>query len=201
MSRCLSRAVLVSVAASVSLMVIVGCDGRPGRIHPPKINPATAAAEAMKQYDTNQDGKIDKEELTKCSFFNSLAKDGVVTSDAIVAELTKWKDLNLGRVKWDANITHNKKPVTKATVKLVPEKFLGANMIAAEGVTDDFGGVTLSVPRKSVDDPRGVQLGFYRLEVTKDGESIPAKYNTESTLCVHVGGGQGPTSASFVLVY
>jgi hypothetical protein len=30
--------------------------------------------------------------------------------------------------------------------------------------------------------PHGVRPGFYRVEITKPGEKIPAKYNTEAIL-------------------
>ena len=36
---------------------------------------------------------------------------------------------------------------------------------------------------------QGLSPGFYRVEITKDGEKIPAKYNTETTLGAEVAGG------------
>jgi hypothetical protein len=191
---------LISTTASLVLAVIVGCTGRLGRIYPPKVNAAKAAEEAMKQYDANQDGKIDKDELKNCAFFNDLAKDGVVTADAIEGHISQWKD-GYGRVGYMARFSRNGKPLQKATIKMIPEKFLGPKVVAAEGVTDSNGGVEMSVPRKSNDEARGIQVGFYRVEVTKEGESIPAKYNAESTLCVHVAGPQGPRAAGFNLMY
>ena len=40
-----------------------------------------------------------------------------------------------------ATVTHKGKPVAGATVKLVSEPFMGGGMQAAEGTTDDTGGV------------------------------------------------------------
>ena len=39
-----------------------------------------------------------------------------------------------------------------------------------------------SVPVNGPDDVQGVPPGFYRVEITKAGEQIPAKYNTATTL-------------------
>jgi hypothetical protein len=201
MSRFLFHASLVSIAVASCLAVMIGCTGRPGRIYPPKIAAAEAAAEAMKQYDANQDGKIDAEELKNCAFFKDLAKDGVVTREAIEAEIVGWQKKGIGRVTWMAQFSHGNKPLAKAKVKMVPEKFLGPNVVAAEGVTDHGGAVAFTIPLKSADDFAGIQLGFYRIEVTKDGEDIPAKYNTQSTLCVRVADRQGAQGTRFSLVY
>jgi hypothetical protein len=54
---------------------------------------------------------------------------------------------------------------------------------------------------KSAEDPKGIPLGFYRIEVTKDGESIPAKYNTETILGIDVMGAQAGNTPQFNLVY
>jgi hypothetical protein len=190
-----------SIVASLCLMATAGCDGRPSRIHPPRVNAAAAAEEAMKQYDANHDGKIDQEELKNCTFFSGLAKDGGVTAEAIAAEINRWTESKIGRVGWKARISHGGKPLENAAVKMIPEKFLGANVIAGEGVTNKSGVVMPSVPTKRADEIPGISLGFYRLQITKDGENIPAKYNTESTLCVLVAGGQGAGAAEIHLVY
>jgi hypothetical protein len=193
--------ILASMVVAAGLTAVAGCDGRPSRINPPRVNAAAAADEAIKQYDANHDGKIDQEELKKCTFFGGLAKDGAVTAEAIAAEINRWAESKIGRVDWKARVLHGGKPLEKAVVKMVPEKFLGSNMIAAEGVTNKNGITSLSVPTKKADEIPGVSLGFYRLQITKDGDNVPAKYNTESTLGVLVGGGQGPTAAEIRLTY
>jgi hypothetical protein len=43
------------------------------------------------------------------------------------------------------------------------------------------------VPTTGPDDPKGVAPGFYRIEITKAGDNIPAKYNSETTLGQAVG--------------
>ena len=49
----------------------------------------------------------------------------------------------------------------------------------AEGVTDEYGSADLTIPNH---EPAGVRLGFYRMEVTSDTDTIGAKYNTATKL-------------------
>jgi hypothetical protein len=78
-------------------------------------------------------------------------------------------------------VTRHGQPLRGATVKFVPEKFLGGDLKPAEGTTDANGIARLitTAPGLSV---RGVCPGFYRVEITKSGETIPAHYNTETQL-------------------
>jgi len=78
------------------------------------------------------------------------------------------------------------KPLANASIKCAPEKFMGTDIATSVATTDASGAAGLSVPTRNPEEPRGVSPGFYRLEVTKDGESIPGKYNTETTLRVAV---------------
>jgi hypothetical protein len=55
----------------------------------------------------------------------------------------------------------------------------GGNMQAAEGTTDDHGLARMTVAGSS---QRGISPGFYRVEISKAGEAIRSKYNTETCL-------------------
>ena len=76
----------------------------------------------------------------------------------------------------------NGKPLAGAEVKFVPETFLGDDIKTASGKTNQAGMARLSVATTSRADPPGVAFGLYRVEITKPGDNIPAKYNTETTL-------------------
>jgi len=200
MSRNRWCAVLVLVAASLSLTVVAGCFGTMKRISPTKVNAASAAAEAMTMYDANKDGKISGVELDKCPSLKALgrdSKDGAITAEVIEARITQWQASKTGRVPTGVAVLHNGKGLADASVKLVPEKFL-KDIATATGKTDGHGATDVTVPTAVLGEPKGASLGFYRVEITKDGESIPAKYNTETMLGVAV---VGETSVSFNLVY
>jgi hypothetical protein len=82
-------------------------------------------------------------------------------------------------------VLHNGKPLVGAVVRFVPEKFLGLDddpKWIASGTTGESGGISVSVPTGDATDPPGAPAGFYRVEVTKPGLNIPAKYTTETIL-------------------
>ncbi len=90
-----------------------------------------------------------------------------------------WADSKLGRKIVTCIVTHNGKPLVGATVKFVPESFLGSELKTAEGTANAHGAARLKVPGSP--NP-GVSPGFYRVEITNEGERIPARFNTETQL-------------------
>jgi hypothetical protein len=80
------------------------------------------------------------------------------------------------------------RPLEGAEVTFEPAPFLGDNIKAAVDVTSPAGFAQPSIPadqRPTKDTPAGFQLGLYRVRVSKKvngQETIPAKYNTETTL-------------------
>ncbi|HJQ81372.1 MAG TPA: hypothetical protein VJ828_15530, partial [Lacipirellulaceae bacterium] len=44
------------------VLVVAGCSGRPGAIHPPDVDADAAAAQAVELHDANGDGQLSKEE-------------------------------------------------------------------------------------------------------------------------------------------
>jgi hypothetical protein len=140
-------------------------------------------------YDTNKDGKISGDELDKCGALKSAIAqidkggEGFITAEKIATRVKEWQDSKLGRMSMTCLIQHNGQPLADADVKFVPEKFLGSNMIVASGKTDKNGLAVISIPTSGErTDPPGVPPGLYRVEVTKAGANIPAKYNTDTIL-------------------
>jgi hypothetical protein len=163
----------------------------PRRIFGPPFNAAGAAAKAMELFDSNKDGKISGDELDQAPGLKAALKvmatdkDKGVTADQISLRVKKWIDSKIGRTSLSCMVIHNGQPLAGATVKFVPEKFLSEYLTeTATGKTNQTGMAMLSVPVESGPDafPPGLPVGMYRVEITKDGENIPAKYNTETTL-------------------
>ena len=164
---------------------------QPRRLEPPPFNPAGAAAKALELYDADKDGKISGAELNQAPGLKAALKvmgtdkDKGVTADHISTRVQKWLDSRIGRMSLSCQVTHNGQPLAGATVKFVPEKFLNAySTETASGTTNQTGMAMISLPTQPGPDgdPPGLPTGMYRVEITKDGENIPAKYNTETTL-------------------
>ena len=173
---------------AVGLVLAMGCSKRPGRLHPPAIDASAAGTMAMEMYDTDKDGKLSGAELDKCPALKSaLAQidksgDGTITAAKITARIKRWQDSKFGRIALSCTVLRNGQPLPDAEVQFVPEKFLGDNIKTASGKTDRNGGAIISVPTSGRDDPPGAAPGLYRVEITKAGDNIPPKYNTNTTL-------------------
>ena len=83
-------------------------------------------------------------------------------------------------------VTHNGKALAGATVTFVPEPFLGGGMQKGTGTTSSAAVANIVSPYAADPAIRGMSPGFYRVEITKSGEKIPAKYNTQTTLGAEV---------------
>jgi hypothetical protein len=161
------------------------------RFYPPPIDAKKAGKLALEEFDADKDGKISGEEFDKVPSLKSNLKrldadgDGAVTAEEITERIKFWQDvLRVGRMAVHCTVLHNGEPLSGAEVKFVPEKFLGKYMKVAKGTTGPNGLCRLSIPLEGPDDPPGLPPGFYRVEITKPGEKIPAKYNTATTLGV-----------------
>ena len=160
---------------------------KPNRIIPPAIDAEKAGKLALEKYDTNHDGKIDGKELDAAPAIRAAMdtidanNDGAVTAEEITARVKAWQASKIGRMAFSCKVTYKDQPLDGAEVRFIPEEFLGSNLPAATGKTDANGMAMISVPLKD-DLPPGVPPGLYRVEITKPGLDIPAKYNRETTL-------------------
>lgn len=183
------------VAASVVLVGVVAltssCSSRPSRVHAPGISASGAGSGAMSQYDTDGDGVVKGEELEKAPSLKAALdnldtnKDGGVSASEVSARVEAWQDSKVGVMSLSCTVTRYGQPVKGASVKFAPEEFLGSKFKACLGTTDQNGVAILSVPegeRLKADDPPGAACGLYLVEITAPDGSIPAKYNTQTTL-------------------
>jgi hypothetical protein len=165
-------------------LVLLGAGCRNGSVPPgaPAFSPAGAAAAALAEYDSNKDGALDAKELEQCpglqeAFKRGLDKnkDGRVTADEITDRLFIFQQEGMiGSVFVQASL--DGKPLGDATITLTPEKFMGPSFQPVTKNTEPTGTTMLPV----------VYYGYYRVEVSKKGaggkETIPARYNTQTTL-------------------
>lgn len=178
-----------AIAFLLSMAIVWGCSNAPPCVSPPAMNSSSTGAAAIETYDANKDGKIEGAELDKSPALRSALKqidadgDDAITADEITARIEAWQKPKIDRMMVSVVVFHNGHPLAGAHVKFIPEKFLGENRIEATGTTAENGLTMVSVPVKDpTTDRPGVPPGFYFIEITKEGENIPAKYNTATML-------------------
>ena len=181
---------LAVVSVCLGVLAGGGCSRTPPRVPAPAIDPAAAGQLAIQQYDTDGDGLIRGDELNKApGLENALEnldtnQDGSVSAEEIAERVRVWQQTKVGAMSLSCTVTYRGQPLPGATVKFVPEDFLGGEIRAASGQTDEFGLAVLNVPASPdvPGDAPGVHCGLYRVQITKDGADIPAIYNTQTIL-------------------
>jgi EF hand domain-containing protein len=172
-------------------LLLVGCGCSSVTMELPKWDPATATDRALSEHDSNHDGKLSREELKKCPGLSSAIADfdqdgdGSISGDELKSVLQGMKDDEAALVEVACVVTHNNKPLEGATVKFVPESFLGEAFEPATGVTARNGTAYPSVAEEKLPEEyrgriQGVHVGVYRVEVTHPNVAVPAKFNTQS---------------------
>lgn len=192
----------------LSLPIFTGCGDSGPRVVP-DLPDASAPHKAMVLHDTNNDGFLDAKELEQVpglkAAFKSLDSnhDGKISEQEIADRLKLWADSQIGRLGVSCRVRHNGKPLPGAKVVFVPEKFLGGTIRSGSGTTSKTGCAAISCPYAPNPAIQGLALGFYRVEITKDGENIPAKYNTATTLGAEISNGPDtdPNGLNFDLQY
>ena len=162
-------------------------------------NAADVTSQAMQQLDGNQDGKLDKGELKqspgllKSQKLIDTDKDGALSTEELQRRLQAYIDEQLAIVKQPIKILRGGRPVRGATVELVPETFMAEIVEPATGETDGDGVVRPSIeldPELTKWGTGGFRSGVYRVKVSKKDqagkETIPSKYNEQTTLGIEV---------------
>lgn len=185
----------LAMCSCVALSFVGGCSGKSTWIEPPEIKAEKSAAKAMEMYDGDSNGLLDAEELKKApglrAAMKTLDQDGdqQVSESEIADRIRSWQKYKAGLTSILCDVTLDGQPLDGATVTFEPESFLGDDIKTAIGTTTLYGRVSPSIPkenRPSPDTPSGLQLGLYRVRVSKKTsggeERIPAKYNSETIL-------------------
>jgi hypothetical protein len=196
----------LQIGAALTILV-AGCSGGQDRIKPPRIDPASAATQAMELYDTNHDGKLSQEELAKCpGVLVSLERydlnhDKQIDQEEFSTRLKNLLKNGTGATQLACIVSYQGKPLAGAKVVLEPEPYLGTDIQPAEGVTSNAGIANVGMPAEkapaALKSMKLIQYGTFKVRITHPSISIPAKYNTETTLGYETIPGE--PSVSFVL--
>jgi hypothetical protein len=190
-----------------SFVFVVGCSYQATRVQPVEIDASSAATAALEMYDKDGDGAIAGAELDavqgvkKHLALYDRDNDQRVTREEIVERLGVW-DSNPAAIMGSSYVVYlDGKPLSGATMKFVPEPYLGPNVKPATGVTTQIG---LTRPSHAPEDlPKtangrtiyGMTSGTFKIEITHPNQKIPARYNTQTELGDEVAHDINPTGA------
>jgi hypothetical protein len=171
-----------------ALLTAVGCGNRTTYV----VDPEISSQAAIDQFDKDGDALLDETELKGCpGLLNALrafddTKDKKLSQQEIADEVDFMYQRNPGFTALNCSVTLDGNTLSGATVKFIPEKFLGEEIKTAEGITNGIGVASLSLPAedlpKALRRTPALRVGIYRVEIEHPSKKIPAKYNTESEL-------------------
>jgi hypothetical protein len=174
------------------IVAAIGCSRSPQRVKAPKIDPNTAATQAMNLYDANHDGRLSEDEAAKCpGVLRSFAgydtnKDKAIDQDEFNTHLANLLRNGTGATELGCTIHFQGRPLSGAIVVFEPEPYLGNDIQAAQGVTNNYGVAKLGMPPDMVPERlknmKLIQYGTFKVKVTHPTISLPAKFNTDTTL-------------------
>ena len=182
------------LAAALALgAALAGCNSSSrdgGAVRP--LAPQDSAQQALAEYDTNKDGALDAKEIAQSPGLKALAAtmgrgaNARLTADEIAEQFQVLQN-GARTIGTNCVVLLDGKPLADASVRFVPEKFLGPGYKPATGKTNAGGSATMIT--EGLQD--GVAAGLYRVEITKPDasgrETVPARYNTQTTLGCAVG--------------
>lgn len=176
------------------IVCTASCNRGPRAIPSTRFKPKTICAKVMELYDSDGDEVLSAPELKSSPGLNYAAQradtneDGSLDTAEIIAMVDAWNQKAIGLLTLRCNVKYKRRPLQGADIRLEPEPFLEGLIETAYGVTDEFGDAFVTVPkdkRPIPDAPPGVQLGLYRVVISKtksDKESVAAKYNVETEI-------------------
>lgn len=174
---------------AAALLLVQGCADGLSRAHPPKYS-SEAGADALRAYDSNNDGSISGAELDRAPALRASLKqidtdgNGQLTAQEIDARVKSWQASRIAEMPVRCKVTMDGVPLADADILFAPESFLGPDVKPAHGATTASGTAGISLAKENLADPRyaGVACGWYTIRVTSPSQKIPARYNTASIL-------------------
>jgi hypothetical protein len=181
-----SRLIIITV-----LLAPPGCSGRPGRIRPPDVDADEAAEAAIDQLDKDGDGQLNAAELQEAAGLAAVKDrydadgNGLVSLEEVAAGIRRWSEGQVGAAAVAYSVQLDGRPLPGAQVEAVPEPFLRDAIKPAKGLEGYLAVAPEDRPPNSPNMPL-IMPGLYRIKITHPSVSVPAKYNTHTTLGLEV---------------
>ncbi|MDC0934897.1 hypothetical protein OAS39_01330 [Pirellulales bacterium] len=166
---------------SAAIGVTTGCSDLPSRVPLPGFDPQEIAASAIQKLDADGDSMLSAEEMAETpSLGNALSRldsdgDQRLNAAEIQARVEQWQEYRAGLSQTTCAVVRKGIPVPSCRVTYHPEEFMLGSIVPAYAITTGGGNANVSVAKEHRPGPayKGVQSGFYRIEVTlKDGSKV-----------------------------
>jgi hypothetical protein len=158
---------------------------------PPDIDADKSGSRAIQQYDADNDGALSKKELASVPGLlialerYDADRDGTVSAAEIAQRIRLWQASRFGMMPLRCRVVLDGQPLSGATIRFVPEAFLGESIRPATGIADQNGWANIGIDTSDLPADQqqlvGVQCGIYRIEITHPEVPIDESYNVQTT--------------------
>jgi len=157
------------------------------------IDAERASQKILDELDTDHDGKLSRGELAAVPSIEGhrawydADHDGQISAAELAGGLRVIFDPRVALLSAWCEVTRNGRPLPQARVEFVPIKAIAGAIPAASAVTDEQGVAKLAVapedlPSNAPTNLPMIRPGLYLVKVTHPNISIPARYNSDTTL-------------------
>jgi len=176
-------------SAVVGLVGLAGCTQSGTQLLEapvPKYDPDAVARAALSEFDKNGNGSVEPGEAQACpALAGAFAavdanSDRRLTVDELRKRVEAYAASTTGSVEVGCIVELDGAPLDGATVTFIPEACMGQAVKPAVGTTNEFGRCAeYQIDGKTY---RGIAPGLYKIQVTRDGAAIPARFNAQTVL-------------------
>ena len=153
----------------------------------PKYDGNAVARAAITQFDKDGNGSLEPGEVSVAcpALHQAFAaidgnRDKKLSTDELVKRVEAYGAVTAGSVSVGVIVTVDGAPLEGATVTFVPEPCMGDALKPASAKTNVAGHCDqFTIDGKTY---RGPPAGLYKIQVTKDGTPLPARFNTQTVL-------------------
>lgn len=180
---------MTRIGIAVGLIALAGCTQSGTELHVapvPKYDVDGIAQAILAEFDKDKNGSIEPTEARACpalaAAFAAIDtnRDRRLSADELRKRVEAYAGSHTGSVEVGCGVRLDDQPLAGATVTFVPEACMGQSLKTAVGTTDADGRCSeYKIDGKRY---RGLAPGLYKIQVTKDGAAIPARFNSQTVL-------------------
>lgn len=180
---------MTRLRVAVGLIALGGCTQSGTGLHVapvPKYDAEAIVQAILAEFDKDKSGSIEPNEAQACpALAGAFAaidtnRDRRLSAVKLRQRVEAYAASRTGSVEVGCRVRLDDRPLAGATVTFAPEACMGPSLKTAVGTTDADG--RCSEYRIAGKLYRGLSPGLYKIQVTKDGAAIPARFNGQTVL-------------------
>lgn len=186
---------MTTACMTLACAILLGCTkSQPTGLR--SVDPTAAASAAIVAWDKDANQQLDPAELVAAPGLRAALgavdadRNGAITADELRNRLQALQGLPRTNTSFMVRVLYKGKPLSGATVRLIPEEYLRPNVLTASGLTNQNGACHPLIDHDGWTEQQrqsyGLECGMYRVEITHPQVKLSARYHAQTELGVDV---------------